>query len=104
MSEPDRDSQAVAEYLETEDAHQSWISHYRGPENELFYQLALDYAARTMKLEPGDTIHDFEVAEELGVKCILIADGHQSKRRLIKTGAKVIDNLSQLLLGNVFEE
>ena len=26
----------------------------------------------------GDTIHDFEVANELGVQCLLVANGHQS--------------------------
>jgi phosphoglycolate phosphatase len=31
----------------------------------------------------GDTIHDFEVAEAMGVDCILISNGHQSKDRLI---------------------
>ena len=30
----------------------------------------------------GDTIHDYDVACEIGVDCILIANGHQSKRRL----------------------
>jgi phosphoglycolate phosphatase len=44
----------------------------------------------------GDTNHDFEVAESLGIKCILIADGHQSKERLIETGTKVINELSEL--------
>lgn len=44
----------------------------------------------------GDTNHDFEVAQELGVKCILIADGHQSKKRLKKTGAKILPNLQSL--------
>lgn len=49
----------------------------------------------------GDTLHDFEVAEALGVHCILIAHGHQSKERLIngvKGKAKVLDNLRQLNL------
>ncbi|WP_167614466.1 HAD family hydrolase [Maribellus sediminis] len=45
----------------------------------------------------GDTIHDYEVAEQLGIKCILIADGHQSARRLKSTGAPVLDNLGELL-------
>jgi phosphoglycolate phosphatase len=44
----------------------------------------------------GDTIHDFEVAESLGVKCILIANGHQSIERLKKTGAKVVNELDEL--------
>lgn len=32
----------------------------------------------------GDTIHDYEVATLLGINSILIANGHQSKSRLIK--------------------
>ena len=32
----------------------------------------------------GDTMHDFEVSKELGINCILIANGHQSKERLLE--------------------
>ena len=46
----------------------------------------------------GDTTHDFEVAENLGIQCILIADGHQSYERLQKTGGKVIRGLSELII------
>jgi phosphoglycolate phosphatase len=45
----------------------------------------------------GDTTHDFEVADSIGLSCILIADGHQSVERLRKTGAIVIENLHQLI-------
>ncbi|MEN8118623.1 MAG: HAD hydrolase-like protein, partial [Bacteroidota bacterium] len=45
----------------------------------------------------GDTIHDFEVAEQLGIKCILIADGHQSEERLKTTGSGVITELKDLM-------
>ncbi|MBN1951416.1 MAG: HAD family hydrolase [Bacteroidales bacterium] len=41
----------------------------------------------------GDTTHDFEVAEDLGCRCILIADGHQSEERLKTTGAIVLPSL-----------
>jgi len=44
----------------------------------------------------GDTIHDFEVARSIGCSCILIANGHQSKARLLSTGARVVDNLNQI--------
>jgi len=44
----------------------------------------------------GDTNHDYEVAEALGLKCILIADGHQSEKRLRKTGAVVLNELKEL--------
>jgi 2-polyprenyl-3-methyl-5-hydroxy-6-metoxy-1,4-benzoquinol methylase len=59
MNGPRPDSDSVTDYLQTDDAHQRWISHYRGPENERFYELALDHAIKTMKLGHGDTIHDF---------------------------------------------
>lgn len=45
----------------------------------------------------GDTIHDFEVATELGCSCILIANGHQSKEVLQSTEATILNNLGQLL-------
>lgn len=51
----------------------------------------------------GDTIHDFEVAQQLGIKCILIADGHQTLERLENTGGIVIDNIQQLIAGNFSE-
>ena len=44
----------------------------------------------------GDTIHDSEVAAELGCKCILLTTGHQSHRRLKQTGLTVIKNLSEI--------
>ncbi len=44
----------------------------------------------------GDTIHDFEVAQKLGIDCILVADGHQSEERLKSTEAKVIPDLKAL--------
>jgi len=58
-----------------------------------------EYAARTnldksKTLFMGDTVHDYEVAAALGVDCMLIASGHQSKERLLKCGASVIDNIS----------
>jgi phosphoglycolate phosphatase len=43
----------------------------------------------------GDTTHDYEVACELGADCLLLPAGHQSKERLIATGAKVCDSLEQ---------
>lgn len=45
----------------------------------------------------GDTNHDFEVAKSLGIKCILIADGHQSGKRLKRSDATVISELKLLL-------
>lgn len=38
----------------------------------------------------GDTIHDFEVAKELGISCLLLADGHQSHERLKQVTLNVL--------------
>jgi phosphoglycolate phosphatase len=45
----------------------------------------------------GDTTHDFEVAEALGCKCLLIANGHQTYERLKLTGAAVKRNLKSIV-------
>lgn len=44
----------------------------------------------------GDTIHDKEVADALGVDCILVANGHQSREKLMKTDTMVIGCLMRV--------
>ena len=44
----------------------------------------------------GDTLHDAEVSEAMGVKSILIANGHQEKNKLFVNNNFVLENLSQL--------
>ena len=44
----------------------------------------------------GDTTHDFETASARDYKCMLVARGHNSKRRLIETGCEVFDNLNEV--------
>jgi len=41
----------------------------------------------------GDTLHDVEVAEALGISCVLIAQGHQSRERLNQAGVPVFEDL-----------
>ena len=45
----------------------------------------------------GDTLHDLEVSKALGIDCILIANGHQSKDRLLASKAMVLDDISEVL-------
>lgn len=45
----------------------------------------------------GDTGHDFEVAEAIGVDCVLIPGGHQTREVLENTGAKVLNNIDEIL-------
>ncbi|MCB9208313.1 MAG: HAD family hydrolase [Ignavibacteriales bacterium] len=46
----------------------------------------------------GDTVHDYEVAMEIGADCILIAGGHQPYDKLAETGSKVYNNLGEFYL------
>jgi len=45
----------------------------------------------------GDTVHDYEVAQELHCPCLLLAGGHQSRRRLAACGAVVAENAAAVL-------
>lgn len=45
---------------------------------------------RTSCILVGDTAHDFEVAQELGIDILLVADGHQSYERLSRLTNRVI--------------
>lgn len=45
----------------------------------------------------GDTDHDLEVADALGVRCLLVPSGHQSLERLQRSGAQVLESLPALL-------
>ena len=44
----------------------------------------------------GDTIHDMEVANELNIDSILIANGHQSYDRLIKLKNEVYKTIKEI--------
>jgi phosphoglycolate phosphatase len=44
----------------------------------------------------GDSLHDYEVAAALGAHCVLVACGHQSRRRLAAAGVPVLNSLSEL--------
>ncbi len=45
----------------------------------------------------GDTVHDFETAKAMGVDCVLIAKGHQCKKRLSAMGVPVLDSVLDLI-------
>lgn len=44
----------------------------------------------------GDTLHDLKTAEAIGCDCALVARGHNSRKRLEKTGCEVYDDLQFL--------
>ena len=46
----------------------------------------------------GDTIHDKEVADAMGIECFLLASGHQNKNKLLEVSDKVYDNIKEVKL------
>lgn len=44
----------------------------------------------------GDTLHDADIADKLGLRCCLIPNGHHSKQRLEKSSATLVDSLAAL--------
>ncbi len=46
----------------------------------------------------GDTLHDYEVATELGIGIILVSRGHQHHERLLGSGSLVLNSLDELLV------
>ena len=45
----------------------------------------------------GDTVHDAEIANEIGVNYILIPNGHQNRSRLTETGGILLNSLKDLV-------
>lgn len=64
----------------------------------------LEVMTRDLAISPkevvmiGDSVHDHEVAESLGIDCILSELGHVSSGRLVATGRPVIRSFDQLTL------
>lgn len=44
----------------------------------------------------GDSSHDKQVADSMNVECILVANGHQSKERLLKITNRVVDSIKEV--------
>jgi phosphoglycolate phosphatase len=62
--------------------------------------IALEWVSRTKPEKAvliGDTVHDYEVAHEMGIDCVLIANGHQGKSSLKSLGVPVYDTMRELL-------
>lgn len=72
-------------------------NHYAASKIENARQMIADLQLNPAELILiGDTIHDFEVASELGCRCILVTCGHQSREVLQTTGTTIADDLEQL--------
>ncbi len=71
--------------------------HYAHGKTEVGFKLVHDLGIPEEKmLYLGDTRHDAEVAVEIGIDCILIANGHHSQDRLQQLGVPLIASLTEL--------
>jgi phosphoglycolate phosphatase len=72
--------------------------HYAHGKTHLGLQMVSDIAVpRDRMLFIGDTRHDAEVAEEIGIDCVLVPNGHHSEERLKKIGVPIIKSLKDLI-------
>ena len=79
----------------------SWLGlnhHYATSKVDIARQFMneSDYAPAEV-LMIGDTNHDYSVAKEIGVDCILFTKGHQTVAKLAKCGVPVIESLPEVL-------
>jgi phosphoglycolate phosphatase len=91
-----------------------------GIDNYFLHMVGLDHIYATSKIENGkelmkrlgngkgetlfigDTVHDFEVANEIGAECILISGGHQEKQKLEECGVMVYESLTNIPFDELF--
>ncbi len=74
-------------------------NHYASGKLEEGKQLMqqLDIPANQIVLI-GDTTHDHEVAQSLGIDCLLVSQGHQDPSKLQKREVPVVPTLSETML------
>lgn len=46
----------------------------------------------------GDSLHDLEMANEIGAKCILLSSGHEGKEKLSRHGGYVVDKITPKII------
>ncbi|MBN1199521.1 MAG: HAD family hydrolase [Bacteroidales bacterium] len=72
--------------------------HYAHGKTEVGFRLVRDLGISLHEIIfIGDTLHDAEVAREIGIDCILIPNGHHSEKRIITAGVPVFSSLSEFV-------
>ena len=95
------------ESLQVDVAHFGLTKYFdaiKGSQPKTSYKGKLEYAKEILnpnankKLLIGDTLHDYEIAEALGIDCLLVAKGINDYSLLSKSGAIVVDAHESILL------
>ena len=72
-------------------------NHYAyGKEEKVKELIKIENIKPSEVLYIGDTIHDFDVAGNLRIDCLLLSHGHTSYTRLLKTGAHIFNDMETL--------
>lgn len=72
--------------------------HYAHGKTEVGVRLLRDLGIpRQEVIFVGDTLHDAEVANEIGVDCILIPNGHHSEERILSAGVPIFSSLTEFV-------
>ncbi len=96
-------TQQMAETLIDYHQLRKWFVCVKGQDNHYAYgkEKAGEALLKALNLRReevvfiGDTIHDLDVANAMGVACFLVSRGHTSHERLTATGAPVFHSLTQ---------
>lgn len=77
--------------------------HYADNKTHLGRQwLQRNNISKNQVLFIGDTLHDLEVAQAMGINCVLIASGHHNYERLRSSNSIVLYNLKGVI--DIFEK
>jgi phosphoglycolate phosphatase len=72
--------------------------HYAHGKTDVGFTLLADLKCpKAEVLFVGDTLHDAEVAAELGIDCVLVPNGHHSKERLLRQEHPIVNSLTDIL-------
>lgn len=96
-------NELIAETIELEvvsffDQVRGLDDYYAHGKTEVGFRLVRDLGiSRHEIIFVGDTLHDAEVAREIGIDCILIPNGHHSEERILTAGVPVYSSLSEFV-------
>ena len=74
--------------------------------SDLFARSKMDAGRKLLagiKLDPaeillvGDTVHDSEVASNMGCRCVLVRGGHQAEDRLRQCGREILPDVGHVI-------
>lgn len=73
-------------------------NHYAHSKLEIGQELIKKIdASESQFLIIGDSLHDLDVSKSLGIDCLLISNGHQSKEQLLSKTRNVIDEIKDVM-------